>query len=117
MNTNEVGIKKIAKIYDEAKDTYLEVIQFSTSDGDAKTIELPRSVIKTAKLDVERELLDADAELPKDKEEVKAWIDTVANSDAPERWVYAASTGWRPDESGFVLPAGFIGDPPTSFWA
>ena len=37
----------------------------------------------------------------------------VANSDAPEEWVYEAQTGWTPDRKAFVLMDGFIGKSAT----
>jgi hypothetical protein len=112
MTNNEVGVRKTFLINDQAKDTYLERVEFSTADGETKTIDVPPSMIMTDRLAFERKLRDAGANLPKKKEDVQSWIDAVAQSDAPEKCVFAKSTGWVPDQSGFVLPEGFVGASP-----
>ena len=97
MNTLTVApIRKIARIHDKAKDTYLDVVEFPISDAKTGRLELPPSIVAD-RLAFEKRLRDAGAILPKEREALRQLLDDVAASDAPEQWVYEARTGWTQD--------------------
>lgn len=110
--TKKLAIKKIARIRDEAAGKYLEVVGFPVSLTNLSRLELPPSVVNDPKA-FEKHLRDAGAMLPKDDEELKKLLSSVAKSDAPEEWVYKARTGWTEDKRAFVLVDRMIGNSKT----
>jgi putative DNA primase/helicase len=112
-NGKKTRIRKIARIHDKATEMYFEVIEFPTSKSDKGRLELPPSVVVNDRSGFENKLRDAGAILPKDRKEVKRILQAVAESDAPEEWVYETRTGWTADGKAFVLLDGVIGTPET----
>ena len=111
-NSETHTIRKIARIHDKATDKYLEVVEFPISDSKKSTLQLqPSVVIKRSAF--ENELRDAGAILPKNRDQLKQLLTAVADSDAPEEWVYETRTGWTQDRQAFVLVNGVIGNPET----
>jgi hypothetical protein len=111
-NSETHSIRKVARIHDKATDKYLEVVEFPISDSKKSTLQLqPSVVIKPSAL--ENELRDAGAILPKDRAKLNQLLTAVADSDAPEEWVYETRTGWTQDRQAFVLVNGVIGNPET----
>jgi Domain of unknown function (DUF927) len=49
--------------------------------------------------------------LPKGKKVLQNALEAVANSDAPEQWIYEAQTGWLKGGKAFVQVRRVIGDP------
>jgi uncharacterized protein (DUF927 family) len=97
------GIRKIARIHDKATGTYLEVIEFAISRSESGRLMFPPSVIMNNPTEFENRLRDAGAILPRRRDDVKQLLKTVAESVAPEKWVYEARTGWTADLKAFVL--------------
>ena len=62
---------------------------------------------------MEKALRDAGAILPKDDQKLKELLTSVAKSDAPKDWIYAARTGWTRDKKAFVLVDRVIGNSKT----
>ena len=111
-NSETHTIRKIARIHDKATDKYLELVEFPISDSKKSTLQLqPSVVIKRSAF--ENELRDAGAILPKNRDQLKQLLTAVADSDAPEEWVYETRTGWTQDRQAFVLVNGVIGNPET----
>jgi uncharacterized protein (DUF927 family) len=111
-NSETYTIRKIARIHDKATDKYLEVIEFLISEFEIKRVELLPSVVSELKT-FGKALRDAGAILPKNRDKLKQLLTAVADSDAPEEWVYETRTGWTQDRQAFVLVNGVIGNPET----
>jgi hypothetical protein len=111
-NSETYTIRKIARIHDKATDKYLEVIEFPISEFEIKRVELLPSVVSELKT-FGKALRDAGAILPKNRDKLKQLLTAVADSDAPEEWVYETRTGWTQDRQAFVLVNGVIGNPET----
>jgi uncharacterized protein (DUF927 family) len=105
-------IRKIARIHDKTTDKYLEVIEFPISEFEIKRVELLPSVVSELTT-FAKALRDAGAILPKDRAKLKQLLMAVADSDAPEEWVYETRTGWTQDRQAFVLANGVISNPET----
>jgi hypothetical protein len=104
------GIRKIARVHDKSKGTYLDIIQFPISNSETSRLELLPSVVNDHSALTKR-LRDAGAILPKAKTVLKQALEVVANSDAPEEWIYEKQTGWLQSRKAFVRVMGVIGDP------
>src|SRR5262249_32261681 len=109
-NTKTHGIRKIARIHDKSNNTYLDVIQFPISNCETSRLELLPSVVNDHSA-FSKKLRDAGAVLPKDKTILKQALETVASSDAPEKWIYEKQTGWLHGRKAFVRVRGVIGNP------
>jgi Domain of unknown function (DUF927) len=105
--TNE--IRKVARINDKSNNTYLDVIEFPISSSQTASLELLPSVVSDRAAFAKR-LRDAGAVLPKNKHVLSDVLEAVANSDAPEEWLYEAQTGWLPGRKAFVQVCGVIGE-------
>ena len=110
--SNLPAIRKIARIHDKAKNTYLEAVEFPVSESVVDRVELAPSIIANPSR-LGDELRDAGAILPKDPDTLKRILDTVGKSDPPETWVYEAQTGWISDQKAFVLTGGALGKAET----
>ena len=109
-NSKTHGIRKIARVHDKSKGTYLDIIQFPISNSETSRLELLPSVVNDHSALTKR-LRDAGAILPKAKTVLKQALEVVANSDAPEEWIYEKQTGWLQSRKAFVRVMGVIGDP------
>src|SRR3981081_2449361 len=107
-NNPKLAIRKVARIHDKATNTYLEVIKFNVSESERSTLELAPSIVNDLN-QFEKQLRDAGAILPKEKDELARLLVEVASSDAPEQRVYQAHTGWIEDKSAFVTIDGIVG--------
>ena len=103
---SDLTIKKLGRIHDKSKDTYLEIIEFPINDTERRQDELPPSVVSDPR-SFEKHLRDKGAKLPKD--DVKGFLQAVAAKDCPKEFIYEARTGWSDDCSIFVLTNGAIG--------
>ena len=103
------NITKIARIRDNATGKYLEIIEFPISKSNIGKIKLSPSAVSEPK-SLEKALRDAGAILPKDDQKLKELLTSVAKSDAPKDWIYAARTGWTRDKKAFVLVDRVIGE-------
>src|SRR4030088_2983474 len=107
-NNPKVAIRKVARIHDKATNTYLEVIKFNVSESERGTLELAPSIVNDLN-QFEKQLRDAGAILPKEKDELARLLVEVASSDAPEQRVYQVHTGWVEDKSAFVTIDEIVG--------
>jgi hypothetical protein len=107
-NNSKLAIYKVARIHDRATNSYLEVIKFNVSESEHGTLELAPSIVNDL-YQLEKQLRDAGAILPKEKEELARLLIEVASSDAPEERVYEIHTGWIEDKSAFVTINGIVG--------
>jgi hypothetical protein len=102
------AIRKIARIEDKATTQFLEEIEFPISSTEVRRIQLAPSVVNDPTR-FENFLLDRGASLPHDAQARKTLLADVANSEAPETFVYHAQGGWtEPPGTTFVLPDGAI---------
>ena len=106
------NVTKIARIRDKATGKYLEIIEFPISKFNVGKIKLSPSAVSEPK-SLEKALRNAGAILPKDDQELKELLTSVAKSDAPKDWIYAARTGWTQDKKAFVLVDRVIGNSKT----
>jgi hypothetical protein len=109
-NSKTHGIRKIARVHDKSKGTYLDIIQFPISNSETSRLELLPSVVNDHSALTKR-LRDAGAILPRAKTVLKQALEVVASSDAPEQWIYEKQTGWLQGRKAFVRVMGVIGDP------
>ena len=107
-NNPKLAIRKVARIHDKATNTYLGVIKFNVSESERGTLELAPSIVNDLN-QFEKQLRDAGAILPKEKDELARLLVEVASSGAPEQRVYQAHTGWIEDKSAFVTIDGIVG--------
>ena len=91
---------------------YVEIIQFPISKTNVGTLELPPSTVHDLATFAKR-LRDAGMILPKDDEELKKLLSSVAKSCPPKEQVYEVQTGWTKDRKAFVLVNGVIGNVKT----
>jgi len=101
-------IRKIARIYDEATGSYLEVIGFRKSGKKYGRVVLRPSVVSDHWA-LARHLQDAGAILPKDATQMKNLLIMVAKTDAPKEWVYERHVGWIEGGKAYVTLRGAIG--------
>lgn len=106
-------IHKIARIHDKATDKYLEVIEFPISEIQRKRLELLPSDVSDLSA-FRKKLRDAGAVLEKDKTKLKDQLESVAQVDPPEEWIYEDHTGWIEGGNAFIMTNGVIGDAETN---
>jgi hypothetical protein len=102
-------IVKTARILNKAKKTLFDRLEFRTTSGNRETIDLAPSVIDDKRL-LKKCLLDADADLPRDKARLDALLEGIGSSAPGPAIVYAAKTGWTKDFTGYVRLDKVIGN-------
>lgn len=101
-------IQKTARIQNLATKTYLERIEFRTSDSQTVAIELAPSVINDPRV-FSKHLRDAGAILPANKRVLRSLLENIAASTAKRELQYASQPGWTEDRRTFVRTSGAIG--------
>jgi Domain of unknown function (DUF927) len=101
-------LRKIARIRNLAKGSYLERIEFRISSGAKVKIELPPSTVSDPRL-FAKHLLDAGMDPSANKSSLKTLLKVTAASKCKQELVYADKTGWTKSEGGFVRTDKFIG--------
>jgi putative DNA primase/helicase len=102
------SIRKTARVHDKATDTYLDLIEFRTTNLKTARLQITPSDVNDART-FTKKLQDADALLPKNKAGREQLLERVASSDAPERLSYERQTGWTDNGKTFVFSEGCIG--------
>jgi hypothetical protein len=106
-------VRKIARIEDKATGQFLDQIEFQVGPTDKRRLDLLPSIVGDP-TKFENSLLDHGAVLPPEGEERKVLLSEVAQSEAPDRFVYEAQGGWLDPGNVFVLPDGAISTEDTN---
>jgi hypothetical protein len=101
-------VRKIARVRNEADDSYFDVIEFRTTNNKRRRLEVAPSEVNNV-AHFAGLLLNADALLPKEKESRETLLTSVAGTEAAERWEYAAQAGFIRAQKGYVFHDGFVG--------
>jgi hypothetical protein len=108
----ESKFRKSARINNRATGRFTELYEFPVSESNVAQIEIaPSKAHDSRQFGVV--LRDNGAMLPKDEKDCRRLLRLLANSKAPEEWIYAAETGWLNGRwNAFVQVGGVIGESP-----
>jgi hypothetical protein len=102
------GFVKNLRICDELTKSVRDVVRFNRHDGTRGRLELRASAYHDSR-ELERQLRDADAILPDDKEEHRKLLEAIAKVQPRKRRTLLARAGWLNNLRGFCIGNRILG--------